>query len=215
LRYAVWSGLGIGFIYFIMLSAYSLGFWFGSKMVAEGELNQDNTTYSAGEVLVVFFSILTGGFNISQITPCMKKFAEGQQAAAKIFAVVDREPLIQEDPDGKIIENLRGVIELRNVTFAYPKDPERIILKKVSLVFNANQKNALVGESGCGKSTIMQLLMRFYDPQEGAILLDGIDIRQLKLSWLRSHIGYVGQEPVLFATSIKENMLLGNPTASD
>lgn len=103
LKYAVWSGLGIGFIYFIMLSAYSLGFWFGSKMVAEGERNPDNTTYSAGEVLVVFFSILTGGFNISQITPCMKKFAEGQQAAAKIFAVIDREPLIREDPDGKTI----------------------------------------------------------------------------------------------------------------
>lgn len=128
-----------------MLSAYSLGFWFGSKMVAGGELNPDNTTYSAGEVLVVFFSILMGGFNISQITPCMKKFAEGQQAAAKIFAIVDREPLIQEDPEGKTIENLRGVIELRNVTFAYPKDPERFVLKKVSLVFNASQKNALVG----------------------------------------------------------------------
>ena len=82
-------------IYFVMLSSYSLGFWFGSKMVAEGELNPDNTTYSAGEVIVVFFSILTGGFNISQITPCMKKFAEGQTAAAKIFAVMDREPLIQ------------------------------------------------------------------------------------------------------------------------
>lgn len=214
-RYAIWSGIGIGFVYFVMLAAYSLGFWYGSTRVSEGEVNPDGSTYSAGEVLVVFFSILTGGFNISQITPCMKKFAEGQQAAAKIFAVIDREPLIYEDPEGKIIENLKGVIELRNVTFYYPKDPSRLILNNVSLVFNANAKNALVGESGCGKSTIMQLLMRFYDPNEGAILLDGIDIRQLKLSWLRANIGYVGQEPVLFATTIKENMLLGNPGASD
>jgi ATP-binding cassette subfamily B (MDR/TAP) protein 1 len=104
---------------------------------------------------------------------------------------------------------------LKNVTFAYPKDPSRVILKNVSLRLNANQKNALVGESGCGKSTIMQLLMRFYDPLEGIITVDGIDIKQLKLSWLRSNIGYVGQEPVLFAATIKQNMLLGNPEASD
>jgi len=67
--------MGIGLIFFVMLSAYSLGFWFGSTLVAKGEVNPDGSTYSAGEVLVVFFSILTGGFNISQITPCMKKFA--------------------------------------------------------------------------------------------------------------------------------------------
>lgn len=80
-----------------------------------------------------------------------------------------------------------------NVSFAYPKDPSKLILNKVSLKFNANEKNALVGESGCGKSTIMQLLMRFYDPSEGVILLDGVDIRLLNLAWLRDNIGYVGQ----------------------
>jgi len=85
----------------------------------------------------------------------------------------------------------------------------------VSLSFNAKQRNALVGDSGCGKSTIMQLLMRFYDPLQGSILLDGVDIRELKLSWLRSNFGYVGQEPVLFAMSIKENMLLASPEASE
>ena len=76
-------------------------------------------------------------------------------------------------------------------------------------------KTGLVGESGCGKSTVLQLLMRFYDPIEGRITLDGIDLRELDLVWLREQIGYVGQEPVLFATTIKENLLFGNENATD
>jgi ATP-binding cassette subfamily B (MDR/TAP) protein 1 len=110
---------------------------------------------------------------------------------------------------------LKGDVELKNVTFAYPKDPNRLILDDVSLKFNANQKNALVGESGCGKSTIMQLLMRFYDPLKGSVYLDGIDIKELSLKWLRENIGYVGQEPVLFATSIRDNLKLGKPEATE
>lgn len=74
---------------------------------------------------------------------------------------------------------------------------------------------ALVGESGCGKSTVMQLILRFYDPDEGEVLLDGINLKQIDLGWLRKNIGYVGQEPVLFATSIKENLLFGNSEASE
>lgn len=70
-------------------------------------------------------------------------------------------------------------------------------------------KNGLVGESGCGKSTVLQLCMRFYDPEIGRVTLDGVDLRELDLIWLRQQFGYVGQEPVLFATSIKENLLFG------
>jgi ATP-binding cassette, subfamily B (MDR/TAP), member 1 len=82
------------------------------------------------------------------------------------------------------------------------------VLNNLSIEFDVNN-TALVGESGCGKSTILQLIMRFYDPDEGAILLDGVDLRELDLVWLRNQIGYVGQEPVLFATTIRENLKLG------
>lgn len=175
----VWAGVGIGFIFFIMFSSYALGFWYGGKLITDREMNNSGTIYSAGDVIVVFFCILTSGFNISQITPCIKKFAEGQQAAAKIFAVLDRETKIPNNPDGKVIKDseFKGKIELKNVSFAYPKDPSRKVLNNVSLVFEPNQKSGLVGESGCGKSTIMQLLMRFYDPLQGSIELDGVDIR--------------------------------------
>lgn len=76
------------------------------------------------------------------------------------------------------------------------------------------QHVAFVGRSGCGKSTVFQLIMRFYDPDEGSILLDGIDLRDLSLDWLRGQIGYVTQEPILFATSIRENMRLGKSDAT-
>ena len=99
------------------------------------------------------------------------------------------------------------------MTFAYPKDKSRTILKNLTIEFNLKH-TALVGESGCGKSTILQLIMRFYDPDEGSITLDGVDLKLIDLIWLRSQIGYVGQEPVLFATTIKENLIFGKEDAT-
>jgi ATP-binding cassette subfamily B (MDR/TAP) protein 1 len=100
------------------------------------------------------------------------------------------------------------------VTFSYPKDKSKVILANLSIEFHVNN-TALVGESGCGKSTILQLVMRFYDPDEGRVLLDGNDLRSIDLVWLRNQIGYVGQEPILFATTIKENLKLGYEKATD
>jgi ATP-binding cassette, subfamily B (MDR/TAP), member 1 len=128
--------------------------------------------------------------------------------------MIDREPIIKNPENGLKLDNFSGRIRLENVTFAYPKDPKKTILDNISIEFDINN-TALVGESGCGKSTILQLIMRFYDPQQGRILFDGHDIRDLDLIWLRNIIGYVGQEPVLFATSIKENLLLGNENSTD
>jgi len=87
-------------------------------------------------------------------------------------------------------------------------------LDKLNLKIDCRH-SAFVGASGCGKSTVFQLIMRFYDPDQGAIFLDGADLRDLDLGWLRSQIGLVTQEPVLFASSIKQNLLLGKPEASD
>lgn len=170
--------------------------------------------YSPGDVLVIFFSLLIAGFNINMVGPALKKITIGRTAASKIFPILDREPLIKNPPQPIIPEKFRGKIEFHSVTFSYPKDKNRIILKNFSAVFDNNQ-GALVGESGCGKSTVLQLIMRYYDPDEGKVTLDGHDLRDLDLGWLRHNIGYVGQEPVLFSTSIRENLLFGKEDATE
>ncbi|NXU25414.1 ABCBB protein, partial [Thalassarche chlororhynchos] len=99
-----------------------------------------------------------------------------------------------------------GEIEFHNVTFHYPSRPDVKILDNLNMVIKAGETTAFVGASGAGKSTTIQLIQRFYDPTDGMITLDGHDIRSLNIQWLRSQIGIVEQEPVLFATTIAENI---------
>ena len=106
----------------------------------------------------------------------------------------------------KVIE---GKIEFKNVSFAYPSKKEHLVLKNVSFIIEAGLKTALVGPSGCGKSTCIQLILRFYDVDEGEILLDNINIKDYDLRYLRSKLGLVSQQPFLFSDSIKNNILLG------
>ena len=112
--------MGIGGVFFAMLACYALGFWYGSKLVHD-KVHNMGEPYTAGDVLIVFFSILMGGLELSQVTPCLKKFAEGQSAAGKIFSIIDRVPKIISDPNGKKIDNLQGIIKFENVVFNYPK----------------------------------------------------------------------------------------------
>ncbi|XP_039141978.1 putative multidrug resistance protein [Dioscorea cayenensis subsp. rotundata] len=128
--------------------------------------------------------------------------------------IVKRVPKIDIDSKGKILENVHGDVEFKGVDFAYPSRPENVILNKFSLNVPAGMTVALVGGSGSGKSTVIALLERFYDPLHGEVLLDGVSIKKLKLKWLRSQMGLVSQEPALFATSIKENILFGKEDAS-
>lgn len=120
--------------------------------------------YTAGDVLGTFTSILIGGFSIGSIGPCLKNFATGQEAAAKIFAILDRVPSIIQPPNPQKIENMQGTVELKNIFFNYPAKKDIPVHRGLNLTIKANKKTALVGESGCGKSTVMQLLLRFYDP---------------------------------------------------
>ena len=106
-------------------------------------------------------------------------------------------------------DHVEGKVEFKDVTFSYPSRPDVVVLENLSVEANVGKTLALVGPSGCGKSTTVQLIQRFYDPDEGAVLLDGKDIRDLNLRWLRRNIGVVSQEPVLFATTIAENIRYG------
>lgn len=164
-------------------------------------------------MVIIFSSILMAGFNSAQLTPAIKKLSEGRLAAARIFKIIDRKPTVASLPNALKPTTFKGVFVFEHVSFAYPKDPTTKIIDNLSMEISS-RSTALVGESGCGKSTIFQLMMRFYDPDGGRITLDGIDLRQLDINWLRAHIGYVGQEPVLFAATIRENLLLGKDDAT-
>lgn len=129
--------------------------------------------------------------------------------------MIDRIPSVEtEDRKGKALSHVRGEIEFQDIYFSYPSRPESQVLQGLNLKIPAGKIVGLVGGSGSGKSTIISLIERFYDPVEGEILLDGHTIRRLQPKWLRSQMGLVNQEPVLFATSIRENILFGKEGAS-
>lgn len=129
--------------------------------------------------------------------------------------MIKRAPDIDSDnPEGQILEKIKGEVQFKHVKFMYPSRPETPIFDDLCLRIPYGKTVALVGGSGSGKSTVISLLQRFYDPIAGEILIDGVSINKLQVNWLRSQMGLVSQEPALFATSIKENILFGKEDAS-
>ncbi|XP_062191556.1 ABC transporter B family member 1-like [Phragmites australis] len=197
------KGLGLGGTYFTVFCCYALLLWYGGHLVRRHHTN-------GGLAIATMFSVMIGGLALGQSAPSMAAFAKARVAAAKIFRIIDHKPRIERDGEGGVeLESVTGRVEMRNVDFAYPSRPDVPILRGFSLSVPAGKTIALVGSSGSGKSTVVSLIERFYDPNAGQILLDGHDLKALKLRWVRQQIGLVSQEPTLFATSIKENLLLG------
>jgi ATP-binding cassette subfamily B (MDR/TAP) protein 1 len=132
------------------------------------------------------------------------------------FQTLDRKTEIEPDtPENSHFERIKGIIEFQNIKFHYPLRPEVTVLNNFSLQIEAGSKMALVGPSGAGKSSVLSLLLRFYDPREGRILIDGKEIRGYNLKRLRRQIGLVQQEPLLFSSSIRDNICYGNNGASE
>ncbi|KAK6779522.1 hypothetical protein RDI58_021706 [Solanum bulbocastanum] len=202
------KGLGLGATYFTVFCCYALLLWYGGYLVRHHFTN-------GGLAIATMFAVMIGGLALGQSAPSMTAFAKARVAAAKIFRIIDHKPSV--DRNGKTgleLDTVSGQLELKNVEFSYPSRPEIKILNNFNLVVPAGKTIALVGSSGSGKSTVVSLIERFYDPTSGQLMLDGNDIKTLKLKWLRQQIGLVSQEPALFATSIKENILLGRPDAT-
>jgi len=204
------KGIGLGGTYFTVFCCYGLLLWYGGHLVRAHRTN-------GGLAIATMFSVMIGGLALGQSAPSMAAFAKARVAAANIFRIIDHEPGISRDGDGGEgveLEAVTGRVEMRGVDFAYPSRPDVPILRGFSLSVPAGKTIALVGSSGSGKSTVVSLIERFYDPSAGQILLDGHDLKSLKLRWLRQQMGLVAQEPTLFATSIKENLLLGRDSVS-
>ncbi|KAJ6808791.1 ABC transporter B family member 11-like isoform X1 [Iris pallida] len=202
------TGLGLGSVMFIMFCGYSLGIWYGSKLILD-------KGYTGADVINVIFAVVTGSFSLGQASPCLTAFAAGQAAAFKMFETINRKPEIDaSDLTGTKLDDIRGDIEFRDVYFSYPARPDEQIFRGFSLSIQSGRTVALVGESGSGKSTVISLIERFYDPHAGEVLVDGINLKEFQLRWIRGKIGLVSQEPVLFASSIRENIAYGKDGAT-
>ncbi|KAL7150975.1 hypothetical protein ABFS83_04G001400 [Erythranthe nasuta] len=203
------TGLGLGSVMFMMFCSYALAVWYGAKLILEKD-------HSGGDTFTVIVAVLTGSLSLGQASPCLTAFAAGKAAAYKMFETINRTPEIDPfDSRGKILADISGDIELINVHFSYPARPTEVIFSGFSLSIPRGTTAALVGQSGSGKSTVISLVERFYDPMEGEVLIDGINLKEFQLKWIRSKIGLVSQEPVLFLGSIKDNIAYGKEGATD
>ncbi|KAG6891661.1 hypothetical protein C0992_012710 [Termitomyces sp. T32_za158] len=203
LKSAIWHGGGLAIFFFVIYAEYALAFSFGTTLILQNHA-------TAGEIVNVFIAILIGSFSLAMLAPEMQAITHGRGAAAKLYSTIDRVPDIDSaDPRGSKLENVQGEITLEDIQFSYPSRPNVQVVKGISLTFEAGKTAALVGASGSGKSTIISLVERFYDPISGTVKLDGINVKDLNLKWLRSQIGLVSQEPTLFATTIKGNVAHG------
>ncbi|ACU54930.1 ABC transporter related [Acidimicrobium ferrooxidans DSM 10331] len=166
-------------------------------------------------VLVAFLLYITQLFApVQQLAQTFDAYQRARAGLRKINSLLDEQPSIRSSPNASRPTRIRGSIELDRVWFAYP-GVQRPALRDCSLAIPAGQHVAVVGETGAGKSTLMKLLVRFVDPSQGAVRLDGTDLRALDLAWFRSRVGYVPQEPFLFSGTIRDNITFGAPWASD
>ena len=195
-------GIMISVMMLVMFLNHALAFWQGSIFLVESNLPLSN-------LLTILIALMMGEFGIGQISPYIQAFTGAISAASKIFDTIDREsPISYAQESGDKLDQVVGHLLLKDIQHIYPSRPGVLALK-ATLDIPAGKSTALVGASGSGKSTIIGLLERFYDPVEGTIFLDGHDISKLNLRWLRQHMALVSQEPVLFGTTIYQNIRYG------
>lgn len=193
----------IGGMFLIIYLNYGLAFWQGAHFIVSGETDLSS-------VLTTLLAVMIGAFSLGNVAPNMQAFTTAVSAAAKIYNTIDRVSPLDPDSDvGDKLDHVEGTVELRHIKHIYPSRPEVVVMQDVNLVIPAGKKTALVGASGSGKSTIVGLVERFYDPVGGQVFLDGHDVSTLNLRWLRQQISLVSQEPTLFGTTIFENIRHG------
>ena len=198
------ANAGVNFFFFLS--------YFVAVIYARNLLAKDNPSIKPGDVMTVCFSTTMAINSFGMMAPNISIIQEACIAASDYFTLVDRE--VKIDESGSTYrpprDSVMGKIEFKNIEFIYPSDVnKRKILDGLNLVFEPGQKVALVGESGCGKSTTVNLIERLYEPTAGEVLIDGVNIKNYDLKYLRSLIGYVQQEPVLFNSPIKSNIIFG------
>ena len=199
-------------VYMLNISAVLCLFYLGSRGIIK------NTSFMGqvitGGTVVTFYMYISKFFNpIQTLAEQFNMLQSAFASAEKIFTVLDMKPEVVDEPDAIDLPEIRGEIEFKDVWFAYK--PEEWVLKGVSFHVNAKDTVALVGSTGSGKSTILSLIVRNYDIQKGQILIDGIDIRHIKIASLRKHFGQMLQDVFLFSGTIRSNIVLRNDYTDD
>jgi subfamily B ATP-binding cassette protein MsbA len=207
-RRAVASAGFIAFIILVVYSGIAVVLWFGSRMVVAGQM-------SAGDLIAfVLYTFFVGGA-VGGMTELYGQFNQAIGATRRVFELLDTKPEIKDPDDPERLENVRGRVQLIDVHFSYPDERALPVLKGVTIEAKPGEIIALVGPSGAGKSTLVALIPRFYDASSGAILVDGHDIRSVRLAELRGAIGMVPQETTLFGGPVRENIAYGKLGATD
>ncbi|KAK4184955.1 Leptomycin B resistance protein pmd1 [Podospora australis] len=190
--------------YTIIYLGFGLAFWQGIHMLARGDID------TPGDIFTVLMSVVIGSLQLTMLAPYSLDFTRASTSAAQLFKLIDHVSSINPfDRSGDQPEKVVGEVELEDITFAYPTRPTVPVLESFSLRVPAGKVTALVGQSGSGKSTIVGLLERWYNPASGTIKLDGQPIDKLNLSWLRKSVRLVQQEPVLFQGTVFDNISHG------
>jgi subfamily B ATP-binding cassette protein MsbA len=197
----------IAFITLISFAALAGIMWFGGNEVLNGNL-------SPGQLFILPLYIIMATAPISALTGVYAQFQEASGAAHRLFEILDTEPDIKDSPDAvPLASPARGEVELRDVTFHYVNGPD--VLKELSLTIEEGSVMALVGPSGAGKTTLASLVPRFYDVADGAVHIDGHDVRTLTMNSLRDAIAIVPQDPQLFGGTIYDNIVYGRLDATE
>ena len=222
------AGLSAGITGFLFYIIYVIAFAYGTELVAENsgfwkfigcffEIDGiENCNVNGAAIMCCIYGVIICATFFGLMAPGLNAINQGRQAAVHVFETINRVPEIDaSSEEGLKLENFEGAVEFRNVSFAYPSRPEDPIYRDFNLAIEPGTSVALVGPSGSGKSTVAKLLLRFYDPLDGDLLVDGVPLQNVNIQWWRSQVGYVAQEPILFPGSLMDNIRAGDPSASD
>ena len=199
LNFVIFWSMGIG--YFIL-------YLFAVRWLKLGQT-------SVGQLIAFASYIALFWEPVKSIASALNQFTNQLTSAQRVFELLDTQSILQEVPDATQLKVTSGEVEFKNITFAYPDEPDAQIIRDLNLHVNPGEMIALVGPTGAGKTTIINLIARFYDPVEGKVLIDGQDISKVTLTSLRSNIGVMTQDSFLFSGTVKENLLYGNPEATE
>lgn len=210
LKKALAHAVQLGLLYFIAYSSNALAFWEGSRLIASS-VDSNGAGVSVGAVYTVIFVLIDASFILSQVAPYVHVFASAAGAAERLLVVIDRESQIDGTSESgeKFAPFDSQDITFQDVHFSYPAHPDVPVLQGVNFAIPPRKHTAIVGPSGGGKSTIVALLERFYDPLQGSISVGNLDFRTVNVQSLRGRIGFVQQEPSLLDRSILENIAYG------